>query len=166
MRLKLGGFKMEISDILYFYFRIVMNFIIILALIYFIFSKRKYFPEHVESVFKYWLSTGKNRYHCEVGIRIFMLILLVTFTIVSLPYFKDIPYIRDKEFEIITGIVDVGDNTKSDTYKRRYVSILQQETNEKISVSFFDSFVHSGEKITVICLPNTKFGTRVQEEEK
>lgn len=155
---------MDKSDIIYIYGRIVINIAINLILVCLIVSKRKYFPVDIQSVLKIWLDTGKNRYYSEIGIRLSMAILLFGHIITGLDYFKDIPYINNKEFEIITGIIDSGDHSRDDRNRRRYVSIVQEGTNQKIRVSFFDTYVTAGEKITIICLPNSKFGTRIQED--
>jgi hypothetical protein len=82
-----------------------------------------------------------------------------------MPYFKDIQYMRNKEFKTVTGISKYGDDRRNDTIRKRYLQIIENGTNKKIHVIILDKYVKAGEILTVVYLPNSGFGSRVQKEE-
>ncbi len=93
-------------------------------------------------------------------------ILLIVMSVVVLkvrivPYLLDIPYIIDNNYSIIEGIAKEKDHGGSDTKEVREVEIADEKGNAE-KISFFGEYIDKGDKVTVVYLPHSKFGTRIR----
>lgn len=156
---------MESSDILYFYYMVVVYCVILLFFVYLVARKKKASDALKEGILKKWVETGKNQYYFEVVFRLCMLLVVVWYFGICIPYFKDISYARNKDFNIVTGITKSQDHSRNNTVRKRYLTIIENETNKEIRVEVLDRFIDIGEIMTVVYLPNTRFGSRIQKEE-
>lgn len=152
---------MERSDILYFYQSIIINCGILLFFLYLTVRKKKNFND-IERRVKGGVEKRKNLRNPEMIYRACVVVIAILFGGTCIPEFKDVPYALKKDFKTIAGTVKGEDHSRNDSVRKRYISIIENGTNQEIDVVIRDRFIDKGEAMTVVYLPNSGFGSRVQ----
>lgn len=150
------------GDLAYLFLRFIFCIICVCICIYFILIKKRIVCwENAVDSKKMWMKEHEKRINriiaCCMGIA-----CIVFIEAVIIPYIRDIPYIIRGEYKIVTGIACNKDHGGRNLEEERTVQILSED-GCKVEVIFFDDYIDEGEKLTVIYLPNSKFGSRIDK---
>lgn len=151
---------MNKGDLTYLFFDFLFSTIVVCVCIYFAFVKKRIIKwEDASNSKKQWMKEHESRINKIIVCGMIGAIILFTEGSI-IPYMRDIPYIMRKEYMIAEGWAENQDHGGRDEEEKRSVWIVSGN-GDKIQVSFFDDYVNEGEKLTVVYLPHSKFGTRM-----
>lgn len=90
---------------------------------------------------------------------VLFLFCLIVFII---PAFFDIPNVLNKKYLEVSGVVESWDYSDEDKMKERAIGVIDEKTQEKISVTVYSKGLHKGDYVRVCYLPYSKYGNIVQ----
>jgi len=89
-----------------------------------------------------------------------VIILSLTLIYLSLDFYKDIPNAINSNYEIVTGVVVVGNNGGRAAEVRDFK--IKKENGEIVTVVALSEPLFGGETMEVILLPNTGYGVIIR----
>ena len=152
---------MNQSDLLYISAQVVIAFAVVLFSGVVCLKRYRLIKwENATESKKKWVKKYENKLN-NICFVILLVMSLIALKIRIVPYVLDIPYIIEGNYSIITGRAKQKDHGGADTREVREIEIVDKKGNVE-NISFFGEYIDEGEKVTVVYLPYSKFGTRLQ----
>jgi len=100
-----------------------------------------------------------------IGAMLFTIFFLIA-SKVTVNYFKDFRYIKEKNFIHITVTIGKISNVGAELFEQKHkIAFVNTETGERISIRLPGNNVKTGEIYEVMYLPHTKHGSYVRKIE-
>ena len=90
------------------------------------------------------------------GLFLFCLIIFI------MPALFDIPNVLKKNYLEVRGVVESWNYSDEDKMKERSIGVIDEKTQEKISVTVYSKGLHKGDYVRVCYLPYSKYGSIIQ----
>lgn len=130
---------------------------------FFIFRKRRWIQwERMAPGFK--KSVKKHEKEINIVIKSILGICIVfVWMEIVIPAVKDIPYVMQEKYTQAEGNVTTWDFSDETKNRVRAIGIMDEKTKQEVFVSVYSRGVHEGEHLKIEYLPNSKYGTIVEE---
>lgn len=89
-------------------------------------------------------------------------LFLFCLIIFILPAFFDLPNVLKKNYLEVSGVVESWNYSDEDKLKERSIGVIDEKTQEKISVTVYSKGLHKGEYVRICYLPYSKYGSIIQ----
>lgn len=106
-----------------------------------------------------------KRFEKKINIIIYIIsgfLLLTCFKEFVIPALFDIPNVLKENYLEVRGVVESWNYSDEDRIKERAIGVIDEKTQEEISIIIYSKGIHKGEYVWVYYLPYSRYGIVIE----